>query len=153
MTRTNWKEIAELVGVTAIVASLVFVGIELRQARQIAIADIYQQRTAMIIELHGARLSSEPLAESRSKMAAGAELAEWERNLVNTEHYLFFTYWENVHFQYEHGLMLQEQWDASRRAMKGYLRSNPDARDFWDSIKFVMRDSFVATVDDAITEN
>ena len=152
MARMNRKEIAELVGVTAIVASLIFVGIELRQARQIAVADIYQQRTAMLIELHGARLSSEPLAASKSKMTAGAELSDWETNLINTEHYLFFTYWENVHFQHEYGLMPEEQWQASRRSMKGYMRNNPSARDLWESIRFAMRDSYVAAVDEAIAE-
>ena len=85
-------------------------------------------------------------------MTAGAELADWETNLINTEHYLFLTYWENVHFQHEHGLMPEEQWQASRRSMRNYMRSNPGAIDFWDSIKFAMRDSYVAAVDEVIAE-
>jgi len=107
----------------------------------------------MILALHGARLSSEPLAASKSKMTAGAELEEWESDLVNTEHYLFFTYWENVHFQHEYGLMPQEQWLASRRSMQNYMKSNPDALQFWNSVKFAMRDSFAAAVDKAIAED
>jgi hypothetical protein len=39
MKSTGWKEAIELVGITAIVASLVFVGLELRQSREIAIAE------------------------------------------------------------------------------------------------------------------
>jgi hypothetical protein len=35
----NWKDIAELVGITAIVASLIFVGIQLQQDRRIALSD------------------------------------------------------------------------------------------------------------------
>ena len=31
MTNTNWKDVAELVGIAAIVASLVFVGLQMRQ--------------------------------------------------------------------------------------------------------------------------
>lgn len=153
MTNTKWKEIAEFVGVSAIVASLIFVGLELRQARQIAVADIYQQRTAMLIDLHGARLSSEPLAEAIGRMTAGASLSEREANLISTEHYLFFTYWENVHFQHEYGLMPEEQWEASQRSMKNYLRTNPGALEFWNSIKFAMRESFAAAVDDAIADD
>lgn len=153
MAGTSWKEIAEIVGVTAIVASLVFVGIELRQARQIAVADIYQQRTAMVIDIHAARIASEPLTESLNKLAAGEELTEWETSLVNTEHYLFFTYWENVHFQYVYGLMPEEQWQASRRSMKNYLRNKPGAAEYWQSIKFVMRDSYVDAVDEVISED
>jgi len=36
MNRSNWRETAELVGIAAIVASLIFVGLELQQSRQIA---------------------------------------------------------------------------------------------------------------------
>jgi len=39
MKSMNWKDIAELVGITAIVLSLIFVGLELRQARQVAISE------------------------------------------------------------------------------------------------------------------
>ena len=37
----NWKTVAELVGIAAIVGSLVFVGIQLRQEQEIAIVDTY----------------------------------------------------------------------------------------------------------------
>ena len=33
MQKTHWKDIAEVVGIAAIVASLVFVGLELRQTK------------------------------------------------------------------------------------------------------------------------
>lgn len=153
MSKMSWKEIAEIIGVTAIVASLVFVGVELRQARQIAIADVYQQRSSMVIDLHSARLSSEPLAQAMKKMASGEELDDWDTKLVNTVHYLFITYWENVHFQYEYGLMPEEQWQASQRALGNYLRNTPGALEFWESTKFAMRGSFVATVDEIVANH
>lgn len=39
MKMTDWKDFAELIGFAAIVASLIFVGIELRQSRAIAIGE------------------------------------------------------------------------------------------------------------------
>ena len=39
MKSTNWKDTAELIGIAAIVASLVFVGLQMMQARDIAISD------------------------------------------------------------------------------------------------------------------
>ena len=50
MNSTNWKDIVELVGISAIVASLVFVGLELRQSHQIAIAAEYQERATSVID-------------------------------------------------------------------------------------------------------
>jgi hypothetical protein len=48
---TNWKDIAELIGITAIVASLIFVGIELRQSQRIAFAE---QEGAQIADFQAA---------------------------------------------------------------------------------------------------
>ena len=47
MKKTDWKDIAELVGIAAIVASLVFVGLQMRQDQAIARADL-GSRTAEI---------------------------------------------------------------------------------------------------------
>jgi hypothetical protein len=43
---TNWKDIAELIGIAAIVVSLVFVGIQLRQEQEIAIVETRGDSTA-----------------------------------------------------------------------------------------------------------
>ena len=37
----NWRELAEILGIAAIVASLVFVGMQLRQEQEIALAEIF----------------------------------------------------------------------------------------------------------------
>ena len=41
MNKTDWKGTAELIGIAAIVASLIFVGMQLRQEQAIAIVDTY----------------------------------------------------------------------------------------------------------------
>ncbi len=54
MKYPSWREIAELIGVTAIVASLIFVGLQLQQDRRIGIADTLIMRaeiTANITQL------------------------------------------------------------------------------------------------------
>ena len=45
MKPTNWKAAAELIGIAAIVASLIFVGLELRQSQQIAFAGRQHEQT------------------------------------------------------------------------------------------------------------
>ena len=59
MNSTTGKDIAELVGITAIVASLLFVGLELRQSHQIAIAAEYQERVATVIDIYNTQIQSE----------------------------------------------------------------------------------------------
>jgi hypothetical protein len=50
LSHNNLRDIAELIGIAAIVASLIFVGLELQQARKIAIGSQYQERAALAIE-------------------------------------------------------------------------------------------------------
>ena len=40
MNRASWKEVAELIGITAIVLSLLFVGVQLRQSQQLAVEEL-----------------------------------------------------------------------------------------------------------------
>ena len=54
MNHTNWKDIAELLGIGAIVASLIFVGLQIQQDQEIAIAATYgtlAESTANIADL------------------------------------------------------------------------------------------------------
>ena len=50
MRQTNWKDIAELIGIAAIVASLVFVGMQMKQSQQLAFAESAQMMRANAIE-------------------------------------------------------------------------------------------------------
>ena len=53
LKRANWKEIAELVGIAAIVGSLIFVGLQMRQEQSIAVVDTY----GSIVESNGLALT------------------------------------------------------------------------------------------------
>ena len=44
MKITDWKSIGELIGIAAVVASLIFVGLELRQTQSALMASTYQAR-------------------------------------------------------------------------------------------------------------
>jgi len=44
VNRANWKDGAEITGVLAIVLSLIFVGLQIKQSQDIAIAAQYQAR-------------------------------------------------------------------------------------------------------------
>jgi hypothetical protein len=51
MKKTNWKVVAELVGIVAIVGSLLFVGIQLRQEQTIAFAEINQSAVESYVSI------------------------------------------------------------------------------------------------------
>ena len=51
MIGDKWKGVAELIGMTAIVASLIFVGLQLRQDKQIAAAQVAVESDSGVYEL------------------------------------------------------------------------------------------------------
>jgi hypothetical protein len=72
---TNWKQTAELVGIAAIVASLIFVGFQLRQEQNIAIAQTIQGFAETNANL---RIGGLEFAEILAKGNRGAELTDGE---------------------------------------------------------------------------
>jgi hypothetical protein len=49
----NWKDIAELIGIAAIVISLIFVGLQLQQDREIATAQLFADYDNTVLEWGG----------------------------------------------------------------------------------------------------
>jgi hypothetical protein len=62
-----------------------------------------------------------------------------------------FTYWENNHFQHEMGLLSEEQWIASRKAMDA-VAQRPDVQFWWKTEREEMRKSFADVVDELMAE-
>ena len=52
MKFNEWNEIAELVGIAAVVGSLIFVGLQMRQDQEIALAQAFVDTSAVIIDLN-----------------------------------------------------------------------------------------------------
>ncbi len=59
MKSPDWKDTAELIGITAIVASLIFVGFELKQNRDIAVASASDATTAAWREMNYVRMNAD----------------------------------------------------------------------------------------------
>ena len=141
----------QVLGFGGLIASLVFVGLELRQSREIAIADVYQQRAAMLIDVHAISLTSELLYNAYNKAKSGEPMTAGDQIIMATGLTPIFTYWENNHFQYEVGLLSEEQWIASRNAMKAVVQ-RPDVQLWWKTERAEMRKSFADVVDELIAE-
>ena len=130
MKLINRKNIVELVGIAAIVGSLVFVGLELRQSQEIAIAAQYQERSNSGTEFMYNRLESEfellrhaERLKSRGwpagflsdddKMWLESHLPlEWAEADTWSAINLFI--FDNYHFQYQSGFLNEEAWQSIR---------------------------------------
>ncbi len=140
MKKPHWKDTAELVGIAAIVTSLVFVGFELRQSQQIAIAAQYQERSNSGQEFWYELLDSQTQLEY---YAARIEQRDWPQDLMTdfdrewiASHepvelaireiwaQLNLFAFDNYHFQYQAGLLSDEAWETIEARIRGTLESN-----------------------------
>lgn len=94
MKSRDWKDIAELVGIAAIVASLIFVGLQMRQDQSIAIADT---RSALT---ESAQSIAELIQDNSDVWRRGLDGDELNGNeaieflaVARSVHQLYFNHW------------------------------------------------------------
>jgi len=126
MKKSNWKDIVELVGIASIVASLLFVGMQMKQSQKIAIAGQYHSRAALAVENFGNLMSN----ELTPTMGIGDILLEImpdatpeARAFAYLSLYSFHTLVDNHLFQYQAGFMDDEAWQPRRAQLKSVLEN------------------------------
>ena len=136
MQTTDWKGTVELIGIVAIVASLIFVGLQLQQEQEIARAQALGDFTATSVE---SRIAMTEYANVLVKGNSGAQLDAVEskilRNLVAIEE-------DRVFLQHLRGQTLGASLNTAELIFASFLYRNPAARATWlqvadDMEKFV----------------
>lgn len=135
MKKSDWKDTAEVVGIAAIVASLVFVGLQMKQSQEIAVATQYQERTAITIETISARsqmasiveVIGSRLVEDFQPYVTG-ELSVTELGQMYFAARLSLAAFDNAHFQWQSGYLSDEGWDMQQRTLRSFLQTEPMAR-------------------------
>ena len=137
MNREEINDWLQVLGLIAVAISLVFVGLELKQSRDIARADVYQQRAASAIQMITDSYSNQAFVSGAAKLKRGEKLTEYENAQILSHIYRALNHFENLHFQYEMGLLTQEQWDATRNELRrftqldAFLSAWKDGEDTW----------------------
>lgn len=141
-----------MLGALGVSASLVFVGFELKQSRDIAIADIFQQRTAMWIDLKMSEYSAEQYESVFNKFAIeNVEFSDFEISLIEVMFEVRLTWYENLHFQNQLGMITEEEWNVVKLAISEEF-SAPCRAIWWESDKDFWRESFSSDVDILIAQ-
>jgi hypothetical protein len=162
------KTSAELVGLVAIVGSLIFVGLELRQSQQIAIAAQYQERTNAGREYFYASLASNHRID---ELADDMEAWEWPEGFLSADEKQWMeerpssvwaeaAYWavinlygfDNYYYQYQSGFLSEEGWLALQSRLRGLLQNDPFARYLIVVTGHDFRKSFVVLARTLITD-
>ena len=146
MKKTDWKSIAELIGIAAIVASLIFVGMQMRQTHEIALATLYQMRSDATRELRNASLDPSRMHELLFYSSADAELSEGDMRSYGLWLGTLLSHFENSHYLFSLGYLPVEHWEGNKRQIVVFLQE-PRASSWWNENKENFRASFVAEVE------
>ena len=152
MKSLKFSDWIQILGIAGLIASLVFVGFELKLSRQLAIADGYQQRTALSIEVQLSDLEAfDRLAPIYQKLTADQPLSPGEKRYYISTTLPWLSYWENIHFQHQVGLLSDEQWLSSRNSLRNVAQISA-FQEWWPEQRNSWRDSFAREVEALIAE-
>ncbi len=130
------RTLVEVVGLLAIVASLVFVGIQMKQSQEIAISTQYQERANAAVEMFTGNLQSDlslRLSGDRLRLTmfgpeSDAILRDWAQERKPQElawqfnnFLMLFSIYDNNHFQYSAGFLDEDSWLSFQARMKNVL--------------------------------
>ena len=166
MKRFNWRDLAEMFGHLAIVASLLFVGLQMNQSQEIAVASQYQERASTAVEYYGAQMVNDrAVAEKGAQILAAAksgmttpELRDFVKDrsaesigMWFYENRVFFVMLDNFHYQYSAGFLEDESWDAFRKQLQDELSRQSTAA-YYRDYGFKLRASFEELCDGILSD-
>ena len=127
MKLANWKDFAELIGLAALVASLIFVGVQMRQDREIVVSEGNLANAANLLESNLAILEH---ADVWVRGNSGDELSDSEEVVF---HYLVKTMYEVKFFETARikRLGLNQIAENVVADFSIFLFNNPGARRVW----------------------
>jgi len=154
MNFANWKDIAELVGIAAIVASLIFVGLQMKQSQDIAIASQYHARAALSVQNFNAEMESGDLKfwGSRDQWNVDNDLSIEDRGRAALRAATYLTIVDNNYYQYEAGFLEEDLWQNQLNGLKNQLRVNGRLRQMTRARMNLYRPSFLNLANDILDD-
>ena len=109
----------QLIGMLSVVAGLIFVGIEMRQTQQVALAAQQQQRASALLDIIGSFSEADTPVSWLDFVSENFDVSNQNNKALgeNAAYQLWMVY-ENDHLQYELGLMDEEIWLSKLAAMR-----------------------------------
>ena len=110
----------QVIGLFGVIASLIFVGLQMKQDREIALSVAEQSRTELTIELVTDWAANPYYQSAREKADAGqaALMTSVERRMIRSFIFTSLFVFENIHYQYMQGFVSPERWRGTRENIK-----------------------------------
>ena len=154
MDTTKLNDWLQVIGIFAVFASLIFVGLEMRQAHKISLSQAYQSRTSAAAEWNSA-LAANPSALSALRKSSGGQDSE----LTNEEYDALYRsllgviyLYDNAHYQYQEGFVTEGFWASTRASLKNLMKNPVANAVFVERLDASMRPEFRSVVISILAE-
>jgi hypothetical protein len=131
----------QVIGMFGVIASLIFVGLQMKQTQEIALSNTYQARAHASVERNMAATTSPVLLSAEAKIWVGKEDKLTPQEIVVLAHnfYADMDTYENNHYQFESGFLSEEHWQQNLLDLR-CIFTKPIFREIWASENY--RESF-----------
>lgn len=141
----------QVVGMFGVIASLIFVGLQMKQTQEIALSGIYQARSDATVDSLVAVVGSPEFLSASAKIYANKDDELTMQEAVAWEYFLGaeMTMFENNHQQYQMGFLSEEHWqrNVTELKCKFVLPVNRQMMENW-----FYRESFQAVIEEIIDQ-
>jgi hypothetical protein len=144
------KDNIELVGIAAVVLSLVFVAYEIRQNNELMAADARQVRTSMVIDSWRFGAENGELAEIRVRERSGEELTDVERERVDA---LVMAIFVGLDWQFKELTANSPEMNQVREVQRYNFANKAEYRRVWADRKNSFRAEFVQWMDENVVNH
>ena len=154
MNTAKLNDWMQVIGIFAVVGSLIFVGLQMRQEHEIARVMIYQSRASTTAETLASAASNLEWVEATIKSAYSdpnqeIQMEGWA-SPVNPAELLsgalqsssFLTLTDNSHFQYQEGFLPEDHWQSVRSTVRRNVSQFPILRHHLESSLDEFRPAF-----------
>jgi hypothetical protein len=143
---TSWKEIAELTGITAIVASLILVAFELRQNTNAVRATAVQEATTVARDQ--ILMFAQDPDMVRITLTPYSELNELDKRRAFWINRSFWIGMQGLYRQHVLGVLPDEEWQFWTRVVcSAYLDEDEGEDDLWPGNSATLAEDFVRFVE------
>ena len=141
----DWMQV---VGIFALVASLIFVGLQMNQTHKVALAGQYQARAQASMDFFTARMESDYVTP-RYMERIGQDVTPRQIRHRRNASQIRWIMMDNNHFQYQQGFLTEETWQAYAYFIRN-MYARCDERVTFEERKPTFRASFVEFVESQV---
>ena len=146
----NLADIVSLASSVAVLVSLLFLGLQIRQSNRNQRSLMQQGRTARNVEILS-RLSDPKLSDIWVRVSAGESLADGEYYMLYGYMASVFCSYEDCFFQFRSATLDAKSWASDLATLKRLLRI-PAYRGVWKVARSALGDEYRSFVDGLVVE-